>query len=469
MEETISQSAKNDLTTLPISTLMWRYCLPTTVSMLVIGLYFVVDGIFIGHYVGKVGLENVVLSFPMLGFLFATGILVGMGASALVSIKRGQDDHLAAKKVVQNAVILVIVFSVLFMLFGSYFSQLALTTIGASADRVSMAQPYIYWYFALAFCPIASLTFTTLLRNDNKPGLVTIILIAGSMLNIAFDWLFLAVFDFGLEGAAIASMLAQGLTAVFALYYLLTTSSSLKICFDNFRFDKQVSLQIIKIGLPSFLMELYLSALIAIHNSAILWVGGAIHLAAYSIITYIEDFYYLLLSGIALGVQPILSFNMGAKLYHRVKHAYVLALKTAVLVSVAGMVVIYGFPNFVISAFNNESQQLFQVGTQSMSFYFWALPFEAILLISTAFFQAIGLPKQSTLVTVYKLLALSIFMSLFSWLFGVNGIWFVIGCSSLVVLTWVFWQLLLFYADTRSPSFEMQHIAELEHADIEGR
>ena len=466
MEETISKSEQNDLTSLPISTLMWRYCLPTTVSMLIIGVYFVVDGIFVGHYVGEMGLEDVVLSLPMLGFLFATGILVGMGASSLVSIKRGQGKHQAAKKIVQNAIILTAIFSVMYMMFGTFLSEQALMYIGASEDTIEMIHPYIYWYFALAFCPIASLTFTTLLRNDNKPGLVTVILISGGLLNIALDWLFLAVFEMGLKGAAIASMISQGVTALWAIYHLVTTQSSLRICFDNFKFDKYVSTQILKVGFPSFLMELYLSAIIAVHNGALLWVGGAVHLAAYGIIVYIEDFYYLLFTGIALGLQPILSFNMGAKLYHRVRQAYFTALKVALIIAGVGLVLIYGFPELIVSAFHGDSQELYEIGTQSMTFYFWALPFEAILLISTAFFQAIGLPKQSTLITVYKLLALCLFMLMFAWIFGVNGIWFVIGASSLVVLMWVFWQLLMFYANTRSQCFEMQHIAELEHEEI---
>ncbi len=462
MDEAISKSEKNDLSSIPVSTLMWRYCLPTTVSMMVVGMYFLVDGIFVGHYVGETGLEGVVLAFPMLGFLYATGILIGMGASSLAALRLGRGDHKAAKKIVQNSVILVIFFSALYMVFGTLLSELALMYIGASEDTIEMTRPYIYWSFALAFCPIASLTFTTLLRNDNKPGLVTIILISGGLLNIALDWLFIAVFESGLKGAAIASVISQGISAIWAVCYLLTTRSSLKISFDNFGFDKQVSAQIVKVGFPGFLMELYLSAVVVIHNGALLWVGDAIHLAAYAIITYIEDFYYLLFSGIALGLQPILSFNMGARLYHRVWQTYFSAIKVSLVLAGIGLVLIYGFSDLVITAFNGDSEALREAGTQSMSFYFWALPLESIILISSPFFQAVGLVRQSTLVTVYKFLALSIFMPLFAWMFGVNGIWFVIGCSSLAVLTWVSWQLLLFYADTRSQGFEMHHIAQLE-------
>ena len=460
MEETISDSEKNDLTTLPVGMLMWRYCLPTTVSMLVIGIYFVIDGIFIGHFVGEAGLEDAVLSFPALGFLYATGILVGMGASSLVSIKRGQNQHSQAEKIVQNTIFLVMVFSIIYMIFGTLFSELALLSLGAPEDTVEMAHPYIYWHFALAVCPIASLTFTALLRNDNRPTLVTVILVSGGLLNILFDWLFLAVFGAGIAGAAIASMLSQGLTAVWAVHYLYKTKSSLKISFKNFRVDKLIAAQILKIGFPSFLMELYLSAIIAIHNAALLRVGDPVHIAAYSIITYIENFYYLLFSGIALGVQPILSFNMGAKLYHRVRETFLIALKVSLVFAALGMIAVYGFPHIVISAFHGHSPELLRVGKQSMSYYFWGLPLEAILLISTAFFQAIGLSKQSSLVTIYKLISLSFFMILFTWMFGVNGIWFVLGCSSIVVLTWVCRQLLIFYSDTKSEEFEIRHIAE---------
>ena len=444
MEMTVSEAEETDLTSQPISILMWRYCVPTTISMLVIGIYFVVDGIFIGHYVGEIGLQDVVLSFPMLGFLYATGILIGMGASSLVSIKRGQNQHKQASKIIQNTVILVVALSILYMTIGTFFSELALMSIGASPETIEMAHPYIHWYFILAFCPIASLTFTTLLRNDNKPGLVTVILIAGGVLNILFDWLFLAKFGYGLAGAAIASMLSQGITAVWAIYHLCATKSALKISFKNFQFDLQTIIKIIKIGIPSFLMELYLSAIVAIHNGALLWVGGAVQVAAYSIITYIEDFYYLLFSGIALGTQPILSFNMGAKQYQRVKQTLFISLKLCLFFAVTGILIIYGFPHFVLSAFSAESEELIRVGKQSMFNYFWALPFEAILLIATAFFQAIGLPKTSSLVTIYKLIVLSIFMLLFTWSFGVNGVWFVLGSSSLAVVMWVFWQFIQF-------------------------
>ncbi|RYV01517.1 MATE family efflux transporter [Shewanella sp. OPT22] len=448
MDESVPRSEKNDLLSLPINSLLWRYCLPTTISMLVIGAYYLIDGIFIGHYVGEVGLEDAVLSFPMLGFLYATGILLGMGSSALVSIKMGQKQHSDIAKIIQTVFILVVASSLFYIIFGTLFTEKILLAIGVSEQTVEMSHSYIYWHFALAFCPIASWTYTTLLRNDNKPTLVTVILVTGGILNVIFDWLFLGVLELRLTGAALASMLAQLITAIWAIFALSQTNSPLKFSITQLGFDLKLAIQIIINGIPSFLMELYLSFIIAIHNAALLWVGTAIHITAYSIITYIEDFAYLLFSGIALGTQPILSFNIGAKQYQRVKETFYKSVITTSLLAVIILVPIYVFPQTIIKAFSGNATDLLNVGVTSLHYYFWALPLEAILLIATAFFQAIGQSTKSSLVTIYKLITLSLFMTVFSWSFGVQGVWFVLGTSSMFVLIWVFWQFNRFMQNT---------------------
>lgn len=163
----------------PISKLFWRYTIPTIASMLVTGVYVTIDGIFVGHYLGEAGLAGMMLAYPVGAILYAIGAMIGMGSAALVSINLGQGNVVKARKLLGNAFSLCLLAGGFFALMGGLFSRDILIALGAQGDILENANQYLFWYFALCHFPIISMAFTTLLRNDGRPSMVTFVLILG--------------------------------------------------------------------------------------------------------------------------------------------------------------------------------------------------------------------------------------------------------------------------------------------------
>ncbi|MGL4638250.1 MAG: MATE family efflux transporter, partial [Shewanella sp.] len=165
----------------PISTLFWRYTIPTIASMLVTGVYVTIDGMFVGHYLGETGLAGMMLAYPVGAILYAVGAMIGMGSAALVSINLGKGEVATARKILGNAFSLCLLFGLFFALVGGIFSRDILIFLGAEGEILKSANEYLFWYFALCHFPILSMAFTSLLRNDGRPSTVTYVLILGGV------------------------------------------------------------------------------------------------------------------------------------------------------------------------------------------------------------------------------------------------------------------------------------------------
>ncbi|WP_061011729.1 MATE family efflux transporter [Photobacterium leiognathi] len=421
--------------------LFWRYTLPTIAAMLVTGVYVAVDGMFVGHFIGEDGLAAIILGYPIGSILYALGALIGMGASALVSIKLGENKTEEARNIVGNAFSLCLIASVIFCGLGISFGKDILQWVGAEGKILTMATDYLFWYFSMGFFAILSMAFSSLLRNDGQPNRVTYIMIFGGVLNIVLDWLLIVVIPWGLTGAAIATMLSQAATSALCLQHFFSDKSSLRIRWDSLKLKLDPCLQILKLGTSSLLMYMYLSVVLILHNKAFLMVGKPIHVAAYGIVSYTEAFFYLIFEGIALGTQPITSFNTGAGLKDRVIKARNLAFAVTLAVAAIGIAVLYSFPDYVVYLFAGDNALLQPVATNGMFLYFWGLPFEGMLLVGATYFQSINMPKEASILTGGKLLLISIFIFVLAHLFGVNGVWVALPICSLLLTIWMIYKL----------------------------
>ncbi|MCL2914244.1 MATE family efflux transporter [Shewanella corallii] len=421
----------------PVPKLFWRYALPTVLSMLVTGIYVTVDGMFVGHYLGEQGLAGMMLAYPIGAILYAVGSLIGMGAAALVSINLGQGDRDKARRFVGNAFTLALLSGVLFALLGTTLSPHILNSLGAEGAVLESANSYLFWYFALGVFPILSLTFTTLLRNDGRPEFVTGVLIFGGVLNIFLDWLFIVVWPYGLAGAAVATMMSQAATAGLCMYHFFSDRTRLRIDLEQMKLTLDNCFNIARVGLPSFLMNLYLSIVLTLHNMAFLWVGGPIHVAAYGIVSYTEALFYLIFEGIAFGAQPILSFNAGAKRYDRVKQARRIGFISAAIIAVIGLVFIYSKPDWLVYMFAGDNPELAPVAIEGMYFYFWGLPMEGLLLVGASFCQAVNYSREASILTAAKLLLIAVLLWLMSWQFGTTGVWLSLSITSTLLFIWM--------------------------------
>ena len=436
---TESNMSAVDLGTAPLSRLFWRYVTPTVAAMLITGIYVTIDGIFVGHVLGQDGMAGLMLAYPICAVLYAVGALIGMGASSLVSFYLGQGNPAKARHIVGNALVMVLLASALLSFIGIRYGEPMLAWMGAEGEIFTAGLSYLQAYAWLGVFAVLSMAFSSLLRNDGRPGFVTLIMVVGGLLNVLLDYLLMVVFPFGLAGVATATMLSQAVTGLACLWHFFTPRSQLRISWDTLRPDLRLMGETVRLGVSSFLMYLYLSVVLALHNKALLAVGTSLHVAAYGVISYTEAFFYLVFEGIAMGIQPIDSFNAGAGHWRRVLRIRNLALGVTLGIALCAMIPLYLWPEAAVYLFAGDNATLLPVASLGIWLYFWGLPMEGLLLVGATYFQAINRARIASLLTGGKLVLIGGFLWGFSTLWGVPGVWLALPtCSSLLVL--VMWR-----------------------------
>lgn len=436
---TESNMSAVDLGTAPLSRLFWRYVTPTVAAMLITGIYVTIDGIFVGHVLGQDGMAGLMLAYPICAVLYAVGALIGMGASSLVSFYLGQGNPAKARHIVGNALVMVLLASALLSFIGIRYGEPMLAWMGAEGEIFTAGLSYLQAYAWLGVFAVLSMAFSSLLRNDGRPGFVTLIMVVGGLLNVLLDYLLMVVFPFGLAGVATATMLSQAVTGLACLWHFFTPRSQLRISWDTLRPDLRLMGETVRLGISSFLMYLYLSVVLALHNKALLAVGTSLHVAAYGVISYTEAFFYLVFEGIAMGIQPIASFNAGAGHWRRVLRIRNLALGVTLGIALCAMFPLYLWPEAAVYLFAGDNATLLPVASLGIWLYFWGLPMEGLLLVGATYFQAINRARIASLLTGGKLALIGGFLWGFSTLWGVPGVWLALPtCSSLLVL--VMWR-----------------------------
>ncbi len=436
---TESNMSAVDLGTAPLSRLFWRYVTPTVAAMLITGIYVTIDGIFVGHVLGQDGMAGLMLAYPICAVLYAVGALIGMGASSLVSFYLGQGNPAKARHIVGNALVMVLLASALLSFIGIRYGEPMLAWMGAEGEIFTAGLSYLQAYAWLGVFAVLSMAFSSLLRNDGHPGFVTLIMVVGGLLNVLLDYLLMVVFPFGLAGVATATMLSQAVTGLACLWHFFTPRSQLRISWDTLRPDLRLMGETVRLGVSSFLMYLYLSVVLALHNKALLAVGTSLHVAAYGVISYTEAFFYLVFEGIAMGIQPIASFNAGAGHWRRVLRIRNLALGVTLGIALCAMFPLYLWPEAAVYLFAGDNASLLPVASLGIWLYFWGLPMEGLLLVGATYFQAINRARIASLLTGGKLVLIGGFLWGFSTLWGVPGVWLALPtCSSLLVL--VMWR-----------------------------
>ncbi len=436
---TESNMSAVDLGTAPLSRLFWRYVTPTVAAMLITGIYVTIDGIFVGHVLGQDGMAGLMLAYPICAVLYAVGALIGMGASSLVSFYLGQGNPAKARHIVGNALVMVLLASALLSFIGIRYGEPMLAWMGAEGEIFTAGLSYLQAYAWLGVFAVLSMAFSSLLRNDGRPRFVTLIMVVGGLLNVLLDYLLMVVFPFGLAGVATATMLSQAVTGLACLWHFFTPRSQLRISWDTLRPDLRLMGETVRLGISSFLMYLYLSVVLALHNKALLAVGTSLHVAAYGVISYTEAFFYLVFEGIAMGIQPIASFNAGAGHWRRVLRIRNLALGVTLGIALCAMFPLYLWPEAAVYLFAGDNATLLPVASLGIWLYFWGLPMEGLLLVGATYFQAINRARIASLLTGGKLVLIGGFLWGFSTLWGVPGVWLALPtCSSLLVL--VMWR-----------------------------
>jgi putative MATE family efflux protein len=417
-------SKHNPLGSEKIGTLILRFSVPAIIGMVVSATYNIVDRIYIGNAadLGPNGLAGITVSFPLMLIQLAIGVLFGVGGATLFAIRLGQKKPHEAEQVLGNALVLLVVTSLIYMAFGQLFLTQILALFGASETVLPYAADYLRVIFLGSVFQIVSLGLNHFIRADGSPRIAMMTMFIGAGINIILDPIFIYGFGWGMAGAAWATILAQAVSATWVVMYFVGKRSHHHLLKVNLRLNPVLVKQIAALGMPGFLLQLASSVLNTVLNKSLLTYGGDVAISGMGVINSVQTFLIMPVIGLNQGVQPIVSFNFGAHQFKRVRQAILMAMGIATAIVGTGFLITRFFPSLLVALFNRDAD-LMAFTVPALSTWFLLLPLVGFQILGANFFQAIGRYKTAMVLTLTRqVLILIPAVLILPMVFGLQGI-----------------------------------------------
>ena len=343
-----------ELGTQSIRSLLMKYALPGIIAMTASSLYNMVDSIFIGHGVGAMALSGLTVAKPFMDICAAFGTLVGVGASSLVAIKLGEKDYRSANDVLANVILLNVLLGALVMAVGLYWLDPILYAFGASDVTIAYAREYmeiILWGNILTHIYYG---LNSMLRSIGHPKIAMYATIVAVVTNIILDPIFIFVLDMGVRGAALATMISQLVSVIIELVIFLNPKEVIYFHRGIWRLKRDITMRALGIGTAPFLMHLAACFVVIVLNNQLKRYGGDMAIATFGITNRFMFFFSMIVMGLNQGMQPIVGYNYGAKLYDRMIRA--LKLTAMCATCVMGVLWLFGliWPEGFIRLFTHD-------------------------------------------------------------------------------------------------------------------
>ncbi|HLA85378.1 MAG TPA: MATE family efflux transporter [Thermoguttaceae bacterium] len=417
-----------------IGRLLLDFSVPAIIGMMVHATYNIVDRIFIGQAVGSLGISAITVTFPIMLVLMAFGMLIGLGATALVSIRLGQRNKEDAERILGNAFVLLIVVNAVVGLTVWFSLHPILRMIGASHDVLPMAEAYARIILMGAVFQGIGFGLNNIIRGEGSPRIAMATMLIGALLNIVLDALFIFGFGMGVRGAALATVLSQMTTAAWVLGYFVSGRSLLRLHWAHLRPRMSLCWSICAIGSAPFAMQIAASLIITVFNRQLGVYGGDLAISVFGIVHSMAMMVMMPVFGISQGAQPIIGFNYGAEKYDRVKKTLLLAAVTASAVTTIGFVVAMASPASIVRLFDEKDAKLIELGSHAIRCCFLVLPIIGFQIVGANYFQAVGKPKSAMFLSLSRQVIL-LLPGLILWprLFGLglDGVWLALPVSDL--------------------------------------
>ena len=420
---TANQSVPLELGTEKIGKLLMKYAGPAIIAMTASSLYNMIDSIFIGHGVGPLAIAGLAVTFPLMNLSAAFGTLVGVGASTILSVLLGQKNYDVANKVLGNVVTLNIIIGLVFMSVALTFLDPILYFFGASEKTIVYAREYMQVILLGNVITHLYLGLNNQLRASGNPRMAMNLTIMTVILNVIFAPLFIFVFEMGIRGAALATVIAQFVALVVILRYFSNQGRLLHFQKRNLRLDRRIAKDSLSIGLAPFLMNSAACLVTLFINQQLKSYSGDLAIGAYGIVNRISFLFIMINMGLNQGMQPIAGYNYGARKYSRVKEVYKKTVKYATLVAMAGFVVSIAFPHAAVSVFTSDAE-LIELAAKGLVLINLMLPLVGFQMVTSNLFQCLGMINKSIILSMSRqllfLLPLLYIMPMF---LDAKGIW----------------------------------------------
>lgn len=411
--EASAANAKHDFSKGKISQHIISLAVPLTVAQLVVVLYNMVDRAFIGHIevVGRDAFIGIGLVMPITYIITAFSNLCGTGGAPLFSIARGKGDEAEAGRIMGNAFLLILSLAAVMMILCWVFAEPLLYLVGGSETTVGYAASYLRLYLIGTLPVMLSLGMNPFINAQGfgRIGMLTVLL--GAAANIALDPFFIFTLKLGVRGAALATVIAQSLSAVWVLSFLCGRRALIRLKLHALRFDFAIIRRITALGLTGFTFSATNSIVQSVGNSLLQRYGGQnmgdLYVGAMTVITSLREIVFQPIRGMTAGAQPIMGFNYGAEQYGRVRECIVFITKAVLVYSSAVWLLIHCFPQFVIRLFNSDPG-LLAVGVKSIHIYYAAYFIMGLMNVGQQTFVALGHAKKAIFFSLLRKLFLAV-------------------------------------------------------------
>lgn len=418
----------NPLGSAPLNKLIVKFAIPSIIAMLVTSLYNIVDQIFIGNFVGELGNAATNIAFPFSSLCTATSLLLGIGGSAAFNLNMGEGKTDDAGKYVGNSVSVSIIVGIIIMAVAEIFLNPLLIFFGSSETILPYAVDYTR-ITAIGF-PFVIMTIAGghLIRADGKPTVAMTCNLTGAIINVILDTLFVAVFKWGMIGAAAATVIGQVIGAFIAVYHLLHFST-VKLTIRDYIPNVHYFGRSANLGMSQGFNQIAMMIVQIVLNNTLKYYGAAsvygpdIPIAVVGVSTKLAMLNFAICIGLAQSLQPIASFNYGAKNYDRVKTAFRKVRNAGTVTNIIAFLLFQLFPRQLVAIFGSGSELYFDFAVKYLRIYLFFTFLNNFQPLSSTFFSSIGKPKRGLFLSLTRqILFLLPLIVIFPLIWGINGL-----------------------------------------------
>ena len=430
-----ASTSTEDLGVKSVGKLLAQYSVPAIIASVATSLYNIIDSIFIGRGVGPMAIAGLAITFPLMDLVAAFCMLIAAGGATISSIFLGQKNYSRATDVVNNVFTLCLIHSVVFGGLTLIFIDPILLFFGATEDTISYAREFMEVILYGTPISYVFIGLNNLMRATGYPRKAMVSALISVVVNIVLAPIFIFTLEWGIRGAALATVIGQFAAFVWVLSHFLSSKSSIHFKRGNRWLTWSIIKHIYAIGLSPFLMNVCACVVVIFINRALLDYGasdGNLAVGAYGIINRTTMFFVMIVFGVTQGMQPILGYNIGANHFDRVKRVLRLGIWIGAAITCVGWIVSEGFPDTVSSLFTTD-ETLVRIARDGFRIYFICYPVVGCQIVIQNFFQSVGKPQMSIFLSLTRqLLFLIPFLIVFPRFWGVDGVWASMAGSDII-------------------------------------
>lgn len=446
-----------------IGSLLWQFSWPAIVGMLCNALYNIVDRVFVGRGVGSLAIAATTVAFPLMMTLMAVSVLIGVGATALISIRLGEHKLDEAEKVAAHGAAMLVILPLCLTIIYLLFADPILKLFGASAEVLPYARDFVHIIMLGSVFASLSMGMNNFIRAEGNPLRAMSTQILGALINGVLNYIFIFKVGMGIKGSALATLSGQLFSTVWVLSYFFTGRSLVKLRLKNFRLKLPILLSIMSIGFAPFALQMANCVQQLILNKTLLAYGGDMALSVVGILMSIITLLFMPILGISQGAQPIIGFNYGSRQYDRVKATFKKAIISASCVSICGCLFIRLFPFQIAGLFSKGDTALTNMTAHAMLVYFGMVFVIGFQIVGSQYFQAVGKAAKAAVLSLSRQVLLFIpLLLILPHFWGINGVWrtapIADGLSVLITASFVYYEMK--HLPTSQPSLHLQEQAD---------